>query len=189
MGYRTLSAKAKDNPETFRLKKSANGYNLCRMCNKEVLPPRRTFCSGFATRYSWRRINGVKTRHILKQGSGCYHEFLIRNRPKYARNAVLDRDHGICSQCGLDCIELQNRLLAMKNSTRQAEMEKLGIKRFDKSLWEMHHIVPVQEVDQRGSGGALGLSNLITLCFACHRAETKQQAAQRAILRREKVTK
>ena len=45
--------------------------------------------------------------------------------------------------------------------------------------WEADHIVPVVE-----GGGECDLSNLRTLCLACHRQETARLAARRAAARR-----
>lgn len=59
------------------LPKGPNGFSLCRYCNKECKPPKRTFCS-----------------------SACVHEWQIRSNPGYARKQVFKRDKGRCSICG-----------------------------------------------------------------------------------------
>jgi 5-methylcytosine-specific restriction endonuclease McrA len=56
----------------------------CQWCGGPVPKGRRTFCS-----------------------EECVDELLIRTRPEYARRKVLERDHGICSTCGLDCARLE----------------------------------------------------------------------------------
>ena len=61
------------------LPKNKEGQTLCRFCSKPVLPPRRTMCS-----------------------AECSHEISIRNNGRYMRNAVYQRDKGICSICGID---------------------------------------------------------------------------------------
>lgn len=98
--YRTIREAKKANPDKFKLKKGPNGRNLCRYCGVEVSPPRRTFCSGTPTRYSRKKINGIWTKGVYHRGNGCVHEWMIRSSPKYARDAVFDRDQGICAMCG-----------------------------------------------------------------------------------------
>lgn len=82
------------------LTKGPNGRNLCRFCKQEVQPPRKTFCSGERTKYSRRKINGVWTKVVYRAGHGCVHEWCLRNGPQYARQAVFDRDRGVCALCG-----------------------------------------------------------------------------------------
>lgn len=94
--YRTITA----NPQRNILRKGPNGRNLCRFCGIEVTPPRRTFCSGDRTHYGRRKLNGIWTKIVTRQGFGCVHEWLIRSSPQYARQTVFDRDHGICVSCG-----------------------------------------------------------------------------------------
>lgn len=59
------------------------------------------------------------------------------------REDVRLRDNEICALCGLDC-----------------KKEKIA--------WEAHHIVRVD-----CGGGCLGLDNIITLCFKCHKIQPK----------------
>lgn len=98
--FRTIGQAAKEDPTLLKLKKGPNGNNLCRYCSVEVEPPRRTFCSGKATQYRRRKINGVWGKIVYERGFGCVHEWMLRSSPKYARGAVFDRDQGVCAQCG-----------------------------------------------------------------------------------------
>lgn len=58
------------------LPKGPNGRALCRWCQTEVKPPRRTFC-----------------------GDPCIHEWKLRSQPPYARLHVWIRDRGQCAGC------------------------------------------------------------------------------------------
>lgn len=148
--YRTLGQAMKANPEQFQLKKGPNGRNLCRFCGTEVEPPRRTFCSGEITRYSRRKIDGVWKKVIYRQGSGCVHEWCIRSRPRYARQAVFDRDQGICAVCGVQ-----------------------GSLHGD---WQADHIIPVSQ----GGGlcGLEGLRTLCTACHRIETAKLLRKLAE-----------
>lgn len=97
--YRTAAAARRDGYQE-KLERGPNGRYLCRFCKIEVTPPRRTFCSGAKTEYRRRKINGVWTKIVYRQGSGCVHEWCLRNQPRYAREAVFDREQGICAMCG-----------------------------------------------------------------------------------------
>ena len=134
--YRTTRDAYKDDPDRFALKKGPNGRNLCRFRQTEVTPPRRTFCSGEKTRYSRRKINGVWTKVVYRQGTGCVHEWCLRSSTKYARDAVFDRDQGVCAECGA------------RHNRRGA--------------WQADHIVPV--VFGGGECGLDGFRSLCTGC-------------------------
>lgn len=134
--FRTISDAGKADPSRIKLVKGPNGRNLCRFCKTEVTPPRRTFCSGEKTQYSRRKINGVWTAVVYKQGFGCVHEWCLRNWPKYARNAVFDRDQGVCALC--------------------------GVKHIRKGPWQADHIVPV--VEGGGECGLDNLRTLCVPC-------------------------
>jgi len=56
----------------------------CRWCGGAVPAGRRSWCS-----------------------QECVHEGLMRAQPGYARRKVFERDHGVCSACGLDCARLE----------------------------------------------------------------------------------
>lgn len=125
-----------------------------------------------------------------------------------ARGRVFQRDHGICAICGLDMLALRDGLEWWEEFVRRHEnqirrwfgnrdltgawrlsefavrelMNALGIAR-NKSrwddLWDADHIIPLAE------GGKLcDLSNLRTLCWRCHRAETAALASRLAKAKR-----
>jgi len=147
-----------------QLPKGPNGRALCRQCQTEVTPPRRTFCS--------------KT---------CVDTWMIRTGSRTALH-VRRRDRGICALCGLDCEALRRELKQLQamypiEGRRQAIDEfraKHGIPRHRNGrLWDIDHIVPVVE-----GGGACDLSNLQTVCLRCHAKLTADLAAKRAAARR-----
>jgi len=125
--------------------RGANGRGLCRWCSLEVPPRRFTFCSSY-----------------------CVHEWRLRTQPAYLREQVLLRDHGICTQCGVDTISAARRLRYSRGANRQRLLDYWGLKgRTRKSLWDADHIVPVSE-----GGGECDLDNIRTLCLHCHRIAT-----------------
>ena len=132
------------------LERGAAGRCLCRWCNLEVPPGRQTFCS------NW-----------------CVEEWKLRSDPGYLRERVLERDRGICAQCGVDCVSEYAHLRRLRGIARlkAAARWSMGAR---KSLWEADHIVAVSE-----GGGTCDLENMRTLCLLCHRAQTKMLAERR----------
>jgi len=65
------------------------GKGICSWCGKPVKPPRTHWCS-----------------------QACVEEWQIRANPGHARLRVAERDHGVCSLCGLDCNALARALRA-----------------------------------------------------------------------------
>lgn len=127
------------------LAKGPNGRSLCRWCNLEVPDGRLTFCS------HW-----------------CVQEWKLRSDPGHLRECVLNRDHGVCAVCGVDCIVELRRLRKLRGAARARAKAswRMGPR---KSLWDADHIVPVAE-----GGGECDLSNMRTLCLKCHRMCTAQ---------------
>jgi 5-methylcytosine-specific restriction enzyme A len=125
------------------LPKGPNGRTLCRWCDIEVPKGRLTFCS------DW-----------------CVEEWRLRSDPGYLREKVLERDRGICSACGLDCLAAWLHLKRLRGAARLKALTQWGLTvRSRKSLWDADHILPVVE-----GGGECDLTNLRTLCLKCHRA-------------------
>lgn len=136
------------------LAKGSNGRNLCRWCNLEVPRGRQTFCS------EW-----------------CVHEWKLRTDPGYLRDKVLERDKGICAQCGCDCIAEFLRWKRARGTFRLRLQIEWGIKPGHRqSFWDADHIVPVVE-----GGGECDLDNIRTLCLRCHRAATTALRKRRAV--------
>ena len=156
-----------------KLPKGPNGRNLCRQCGVEVPKGRLTFCS-----------------------DGCVDEWKIKTNPGHARRLVFKRDHGVCCLCGRDTEALTKELKQLRDQTCKrlkhniwgggyyprlqrhednlfaarcrALMLPHNLWQLCQSLWEMDHKVAVIE-----GGGCCGLENLRTLCWDCHRRETR----------------
>lgn len=141
-----------------------NGNRLCRQCGKETKNKRTTFC-----------------------GDECVQAWRIERWPSEQRAAVLKRDAGVCASCSLDCLALEKdltglsaalfteRVLALCIPANRAGVTSWG-RPWVGSLWDMDHITPVVE----GGGGACGLDNFQTLCWACHQRKTAEHATRRA---------
>ena len=137
-----------------RLPKGANGRNLCRWCSLEVPKGRLTFCS------DW-----------------CVEEWRLRTDPRYVREKVLERDRGVCAQCGVDCLAAWKHLKRLRGAASLKARLEWGLRLGSagrKSLWDADHIVPVVE-----GGGECDLENIRTLCLKCHRAVTAQLREKR----------
>jgi 5-methylcytosine-specific restriction endonuclease McrA len=94
----------------------------------------------------------------------------MRTDPGYLRDQVLSRDRGICAQCHIDTEAAYLDLKRSRGAQRARLLAKWGLKRISRrSLWDADHILPVAE-----GGGECDLSNLRTLCLACHREETQK---------------
>ncbi len=133
------------------LEKGPNGRTLCRWCNLETPPGRRTFCS------EW-----------------CVNEWRLRTDPGYLREQVFERDRGVCALCGIDCVAALRRLKRLRGIQRTAAWAAWGLRRRQRaSLWDADHIVPVAE-----GGGECDLSNIRTLCIRCHREATRELRAR-----------
>lgn len=160
--------------------RDAEGRALCRRCNKPVPKGRRAWCS-----------------------DKCVHEHRLRSDPNYARCCVRDRDHGVCVLCGLDCEAVMRGIgpaFPYGETERRPHGEDgflrgygdlrpgfnewtvywrgMGLERLPSSrmsAWDMDHETPVTE-----GGGECGLDNLRTLCWWCHKAETRDLHARRA---------
>src|SRR5271163_2380965 len=88
------------------LPKGLNGRNLCRWCNLEVPPGRRaTFCS------AW-----------------CVEEWRLRSDPGYVREKVLERDHGVCASCGVDCLHAERHLKHLRGAARLKALLDWGLR-------------------------------------------------------------
>jgi 5-methylcytosine-specific restriction endonuclease McrA len=124
-------------------KKGAHGHRLCRWCEKEVMPPQKTFC-----------------------GPDCVHEWKLRSDVAYLRSQLFLRDKGICRDCGLDTLKLRRRMYDLSESERVSMGMSFGIPAHQSKnlmLWEADHVVPVSQ-----GGGLTGLDNFQSLCVTCH---------------------
>ncbi len=159
-------------------KRGPNGRRLCLECGDELSEARKrfTFC-----------------------GDECRRRRAIVCHPTSARWQVKERDRGICARCGLDCKALDDAiadfgftykagiwrgkpLYGRQSELAVAWLRSQGFVRAGygwKSTWEAHHAHPVVE-----GGGGCDLDGYETLCFRCHRAETKELHGRLADKRR-----
>ncbi len=143
----------------------------------------------------------------------CEWEFKIIIRPDDARRAVLDRDHGICCDCGEDWSgryllrkgglvitgpewEVARRWKKSDNEQYHAE-RAAGFWQYHDlvyiSLWHVDHKIPLWKVRHMPDLQRLEyfkLANLITRCHVCHQRKSDGETAERAkIKKRDKVKK
>jgi 5-methylcytosine-specific restriction endonuclease McrA len=157
-----------------------NGRRRCLECGEELSEKRKrfTFCS-----------------------PKCRTEREIRSFPSAARLHVYQRDHGVCVRCGLDCEALDNAIrefgftyessggprgYAWMHGTQSMVavrwLESQGFTRSGwvwKSTWQAHHKHAVVQ-----GGGGCDLDGYITLCWRCHRGETRKLHSRIADARR-----
>jgi len=127
------------------------GRPLCRWCQKEIPARRRTFCS-----------------------DACVHDWRLRTDPGYLREQVLQRDRGICANCGADTLALRRDMRRFDFAARRKFLKDWGLtERSRKSLWDADHMLPVAE-----GGGQCDLANMRTLCLKCHREATAELRAR-----------
>jgi hypothetical protein len=80
----------------------------------------------------------------------------------------MDRDGGVCAQCGIDTVALRRDMRRLDFAARRKFLKEWGLREGSrKSLWDADHIVPVAE-----GGGQCDLANMRTLCLKCHRDAT-----------------
>jgi 5-methylcytosine-specific restriction endonuclease McrA len=99
-------------------------------------------------------------------------EWTVRRSPAAVRDAVFDRDKGVCAECGTDTTaEIRERIEA-RGALWHDHWGK-------GAAWDADHIVPVWK-----GGGLAGLDGYQTLCRECHRTKTAAEAAERASAKR-----
>ncbi|XP_024977152.1 DNA annealing helicase and endonuclease ZRANB3 [Cynara cardunculus var. scolymus] len=118
----------------------------------------------------------------------CYEEYRLRTSNRYLRKGLAQIEHGICTNCHLDCRKLVKNIKplslekrrefvmreAPKMAARRSLLEKLISDPSEGNAWHADHIVPVY----RG-GGECRLENMRTLCVACHAEVTAAQCTER----------
>ena len=134
-----------------KIPRGENGRPLCRWCNTEVQPPRRTFCS-----------------------DECVHHWRMRTSPAYVREQVYKRDRGLCALCGEDTMARARLLRKLPWHARRRRCHELCIPYHRlRSPWDADHVVPVAE-----GGGQCSLENFRTLCIPCHLNVTAELRAR-----------
>lgn len=140
---------------------------------------------------------------LLFCSSKCEKDMKAKASSGAARRQLMKRDRGICAMCNLDCNRLIKRLQSIEKgpengsekpiwkqqreqllsrkeyqhfSSRLSKAMKEGIieKALSGKAWQADHIIPVFE-----GGGHCTITNLRTLCTACHKDVTAEQASKR----------
>ncbi|KAH9722050.1 hypothetical protein KPL70_006605 [Citrus sinensis] len=129
----------------------------------------------------------------------CYEEYRLRTSGRFLREELFRIEHGVCTNCQLDCHKLVKHIkplsleqrrkyivrVAPNVASRQnisqiilvlisCRLEKLVNDPTEANAWHADHVVPVY----RG-GGECRLENMRTLCVACHYNVTTAQCAER----------
>ncbi|GKU88872.1 hypothetical protein SLEP1_g3086 [Rubroshorea leprosula] len=122
----------------------------------------------------------------------CYEEYRLRTSNRFLRQELFQVEHGICTNCQLDChqlvknlkpLSLQRRLeyikkIAPKIASQKKLVNKLVNDPSEGNAWHADHVVPVYK-----GGGECRLENMRTLCVACHKDVTAAQNAERRTMR------
>ena len=133
----------------------------CRGCADDLPKGRKSWCSDRCRDSHWIKASG-----------------------SYARHHLFQRDHGICSICGLDTVALKREYIALSGRVSGREvwwaqhpvypeqrefLKQHGITygRISSDWWDADHVQAVVE-----GGGSCGIDNLRTLCIPCHKSET-----------------
>lgn len=104
-------------------------------------------------------------------------------RRKNLRCAIYKRDRGVCASCGIDCAALRKRLYLLKRANFEGWKKAWNLLvdyGFDRNciLWDADHVIPLAE------GGSNDLKNMQSICRACHKLKTAEQASRKAKRRR-----
>jgi 5-methylcytosine-specific restriction endonuclease McrA len=138
-----------------KMEYSVEGRPLCRWCKKEIPygSKRRTFCS-----------------------EECVHEWSLRTSPQYVRIKVFERDRGVCAECKVDTVKMEEELANLR-VTDMAAWEKKW-EELNANGWKTHRASSFWDADHMEAvidgGGMKGLKNYRTLCIPCHKKETKK---------------
>ncbi|KAA8542511.1 hypothetical protein F0562_023663 [Nyssa sinensis] len=135
--------------------------------------------------------NNAKTPEFFEDlfcNLGCYEEYRSRTSNRSLREGLFQIEHGICTNCQLNCHKLVEHIRPLSDAKRLEYIMRVApqVARHEKLLkklvreptegnaWHADHIVPVY----RG-GGECRLENMRTLCVACHADVTATQRAER----------
>jgi hypothetical protein len=138
----------------------------------------------------------------------CVDAWKIATTSEAQRQACLERDHGICAECGFDCTQMLpaprksytagQPMMGAAGMTVRMRGEH-GYNRYVTADavycevvwkpardWHADHVVPLWSVD-RDAPDAFRFwttENLATRCEVCHKAKTAREAAERAKTKR-----
>lgn len=125
----------------------------------------------------------------------CMEDFQLRSNQGYMRARVLETEQGVCQQCGLNAHQLYLQIRDAPLTNRKEMLDntwlaQLPLKQLNEMIqnpaegqfWQVDHINPVYK-----GGGQCTMENLQTLCTACHRMRTAQQAKERGQMKRDQA--
>lgn len=156
---------------------SMSNEPLCKLCQKP--------CAGY---------NAKEPEYLedLFCELACYEDYRTRTSSRYIRQELFQIEHGICTNCKLDCHQLVKRLRPLPLEKRRTYINKAAPELFARknlletlvndptegNAWHADHIIPVYQ-----GGGECRLENMRTLCVACHADVTAAQCAERKLIR------
>ncbi|CAN8298649.1 unnamed protein product [Cochlearia groenlandica] len=122
----------------------------------------------------------------------CYEDYRTRTSSRYIRQELFQLEHGICTNCNLDCHQLVRRIKPLPLEKRREYINKVAPELFvrknlletlvndpaEGNAWHADHIIPVYL-----GGGECRLENMRTLCVSCHADVTAGQCAERKLIR------
>nr|XP_029144522.1 DNA annealing helicase and endonuclease ZRANB3 isoform X2 [Arachis hypogaea] len=146
---------------------------LCKLCQKQ--------CMG-------KNAKAPEFFEDLFCNLACYEEYRMRTSNRFLRQELFQIEHGVCTNCLLDCHKLVEHIkplslerrreyiekVAPKVAKRKKMLEKLVNDPTEGNAWHADHIIPVYQ-----GGGECKLENMRTLCVACHYDVTKEQCDER----------
>lgn len=148
-----------------------------------IAPWRRYRTIGTNGRFTCRWCRGNLTnKQAYYCSKECCHNYRIRSSESYIRICLLQRDHGVCAECGTDTIrETGDRLptyFEVLDPKELKSVSQIDYKLIKLGDWEADHILPVID-----GGGDCGLDNLQTLCCRCHKQKTTRLSRLRTAWR------
>ncbi|GMH18225.1 hypothetical protein Nepgr_020066 [Nepenthes gracilis] len=120
----------------------------------------------------------------------CYEEYRSRTSNRFLRQELFQIEHGICTNCLLDCHKLVEHIRPLPHANREEYVKRVAPnfanhkKLLNKivcyptegNAWHADHFVPVFQ-----GGGECKVENMRTLCVACHADVTAAQCAERRL--------
>ncbi|KAL1196782.1 TATA-binding protein-associated factor BTAF1 [Cardamine amara subsp. amara] len=122
----------------------------------------------------------------------CHEDYRTRTSSRYIRQALFEIEHGICTNCKLDCHQLVRRIKPLPLEKRRNYINKVAPELFARknlletlvndptegNAWHADHIIAIYQ-----GGGECRLENMRTLCVVCHADVTAVQCAERKLIR------
>ena len=144
----------------------AGGKGICRLCQQEIYEP------------TGDTLNRRRSWH-----TGCYQVWCIATQASYARWVIEERDRCICAGCGKLAVKArQGRVIAYPPRYGWSEIAPHAWGDYSAVYWdhdwENDHIVALAEAPRALWYWLPG--NMQTLCTACHKAKTAEQAARKS---------